>query len=99
MEQHLPRDGRFVAAFHDAAHDEVPRAGVDRALERDDIADLEAVLVGQLPAHQRAPAVAPVVRALFGRQDQFGIQIDVVVRDGELGEEVLRVAIGAGEPA
>jgi hypothetical protein len=45
VEHHLARDRRIVAAVHDAAHDEIPGAGVDRALERNDVADLEAELV------------------------------------------------------
>ena len=55
---HLPGHRGVIAGIEDAAHGEFPGAGVNRALQRNLVADLPAVAVGQSAADNAAGAVA-----------------------------------------
>jgi hypothetical protein len=75
-------------------------SGIDRALERDGVTHLPAVLVGDEAAYHRAAAVGLPGRELFGLHDELGIDLEHRPVHGELREEVAErlVLVDAAEP-
>src|SRR4029077_21119875 len=58
VKHEVQRDLRVVDCLEDTAHHELPGAGVNRAPQRQHVAYLEAVALGELPAHHAALAIA-----------------------------------------
>jgi hypothetical protein len=99
VEEHLRRVGLRIGAVVDRAHGELPGARVDRPAQRHHVADFQVVRVRELAADDRALAVAEERGQLVRKDEVIPVHVEVGARlDRELGEEVLRVLIDAGEP-
>jgi len=91
-------DGLVPAPVNAPEH-KIPVARIDRAFERDRVADFPFVLGGQLPADHRPFAVQQKILLLLLVQDKFRIQGKVGDGfDAEIGEKILFIDIDAAEP-
>ena len=88
------RHSVFLRVLEDHLDGELEVDRVDVAGDVDAVAELEAVLVGDLPADGAAGAVALERRPLLGRRDVVHADLlDLDRIDREAGEEVLRLVV------
>src|SRR5262249_50099733 len=96
LEEELRLVGRGFRAVVDAAQRERPRPRIDRALKRNLVADLPAVLLRELAAGDRPRAISEKRLALLGAEPVLGIDVEKRgAADRELREEVALADVDA----
>jgi hypothetical protein len=99
VEHHACRISGLIARLVDGAHDELPLAGINVALQLHNVADLQIIAVGDVDADDGGIALAPERFELLRLDDELRVHFKETVRVyGQTGKELVFVDVDTREP-
>ena len=75
MKKELSRHRTFITAIVNTAHGELPIAGINRAFQRNRVADFQVVLIGEHTTDQASGAIFQHRIHLLGWHDVFRVEL------------------------
>ena len=99
VKHHRSRVGCLIARIVYPAHDKIPLSGINIALHRHNIPDLEIVAFGDVDPDDAGVAFALESFELVALDQELGVDIKKTIRiDGQTGEKLILIDVHTGKP-